>query len=237
MSENAAKIILSPRLQAVADLVPPGAALADIGTDHGYLPAALLQQGLIRRAIAGDYNRGPYLSALHLAEELGLAEQMSVRHGNGLAVLQPGEADCISICGMGGTLMRDILAAAPQVLAQVKRLVLQPQRHNEHLRLWLMQNGWRIVTENLVQDNGHIFEIIAAEPGEMQLDELEMEFGPLLLQKQHPLLPLRLQEQLEMEDRVRAHLLQQNGAEAARRLAELTDRRAVLCELLKKAGN
>lgn len=234
MSETAA-ITLSIRLRAVADLVPPGAVLADIGTDHGYLPAALLQQRCIPRAIAGDYNRAPYLSALHLAEELGLSEQMSVRHGNGLAVLQPGEADVISICGMGGTLMRDILAAAPEVLAQVRRLILQPQRHNEHLRLWLMQNGWCIVAETMVQDNGHLFEIIVAEPGEMQLNELEMEFGPLLLQNRHPLLPLRLREQLDMEDKVCAHLAQQGGEEAARRLAELTARRAVLVELLEKA--
>lgn len=230
MSELTANIILSPRLQAVADLVPQGAVLADIGTDHGYLPAALLQQGRITRAIAGDYNRGPYLSACQLAAEQGLEERMSVRLGNGLSVLQPGEADTVSICGMGGQLMLEILAAAPEVLAQVRRLILQPQRHNDRLRNWLAEHDWRIVEERLVEDNGHIFEIIAAERGEMQLSRAEAEFGPLLLAANPPLLHQRLQEVLAQEERVCAYLAQQGGEEAARRHAELAER----CDYLRQ---
>lgn len=90
---------------AIADLVPPCAKLADIGTDHAYLPAYLIQSGKVLTAIAGEVNEGPYCSACAMIERLGLTEQVTVRFGDGLAVLSPGEVDTVIIAGMGGATM------------------------------------------------------------------------------------------------------------------------------------
>ena len=180
---------LSPRLSMIAALIKQDAVLADIGTDHAYLPIALVESGKISRAIAGDVVTGPYQAAQKAVLAAGCEAKISVRLGNGLAVLQPGEADSVVIAGMGGGTIVEILSAAPEVTAKLQQLVLQPMIAANQVRKWLAENNWRIVDEELVEDAGRIYELIVAEVGEMQSsEEILWEIGPVLWEKRHPLL-------------------------------------------------
>ena len=110
---------LDARLQAVLDFVPEGGAVADIGTDHGYLAAALIEEGRAEHVIASDLNLGPCEAARRTVREQNLKEQIEVRQGDGLTVLAPGEVQTACIAGMGGALMADILEAAPLVVRKL----------------------------------------------------------------------------------------------------------------------
>ena len=154
---------LDKRLQAVASFVPQGAAFADIGTDHAYLPVWLLEKGIIASAVAGDIAAGPCQAACTTVAMHGAAAAISVRQGSGLAVLKPGEVDCIAICGMGGSTISSILAADMPIALSVRRLILQPMAGAATLRRWLVNKGWHIIHEELVEDEPHFYEIICAE--------------------------------------------------------------------------
>lgn len=170
---------LSARLRALADWVEPGCrCLADIGTDHGYIPAALLLEGRVQRAVASDIAPAPLDRARATAERWGLTERMDLRLGNGLEVLAPGEADAVVIAGMGGDTLVDILSGAPW--CRETALLLQPMSRAEVLRPWLAANGFAIRRERLVQDRGVLYPILDVSGGEMTLSESEAWGGVLL---------------------------------------------------------
>lgn len=181
---------LSPRLQALADFVIPGSIPADIGTDHAFLPIYLVSEGKCPQAIASDLNPGPYKIARETVTGAGLAAQIDVRRADGITGLKPGEADSLIIAGMGGGTIREILKAAPGVLAKVNRLVLQPMVDGGALRLWLAGQGWYPVDEVLVEDEGRIYEVMAVErmSAPPVLEPLILELGPRLIEKKDPLL-------------------------------------------------
>ena len=189
-------IKLSNRLQAVADEVDPGAIVADIGTDHGYLAVYLTVENIAQHVIASDRAKGPLTAADQLVSLLSLKPKIETRLDDGLMVLKPNEVDTICIAGMGGMTIIDILSQAPEVLKTAKKLVLQPQRGASKLRRWLAANHFRITAENLAVDDGFYYIVIVAEPGEMQLSPEEVSFGPLILKNGHPLLApyLRLKQ-------------------------------------------
>ena len=139
------KIELSPRLRMVAGLVPPGSRLADIGTDHAYLPAALIQEGTIPAAIAADLRQGPLNRAKATVRECGLTGRVTFRLCSGLEGVRPDEVDAVAIAGMGGETIADILAAAPWTRERDVPLVLQPMSSMDDLRLWLERHGYTIV--------------------------------------------------------------------------------------------
>lgn len=156
---------LQPRLQCIADCVPHGARLADVGTDHGYLPAALLQNGRIERAIASDINAAPLEHAKATAAECGVTERMDFRLCAGLDAIAPDEADTVVVAGMGGETIIAILQAAAWDWSG-KTLLLQPMTKAELLRRWLTERGFCIVFERLVRDKGTIYAVIMAEAGQ-----------------------------------------------------------------------
>lgn len=174
---------LSPRMQVLANMVPNGLSMADIGTDHGRLPLYLIEQGIVPLAIASDRIKMPVAALKSQVHALGWENKISVRLGDGLAVLAPGEAATIVISGMGGMTMIEILEGCPQVVAKTQRLILQPQRSIPLVRQWLAAHHWRIIEEALVLDEGRYYEVLCAEPGEMMLPDREALFGPVLLQK------------------------------------------------------
>lgn len=156
---------LGPRLRAIADLVPTGCrCLADVGTDHGYIPAALLLEGRVERAVAADVGALPLEHARRTARRLGLDASIDFRLGDGLTVLSPGEADVTIIAGMGGDNIVSILSAAPWAR---KGLLLQPMSRAEVLRRWLTENGYAVEAERLVQDKGVIYPILTVESGDV----------------------------------------------------------------------
>lgn len=169
---------LQPRLQMLADLVPSGAILADVGTDHGYLPVYLLQKGAIKRAIASDIGAEPLDHARRTAEEYGAA--LELRLCDGLAGIAPHEVDTVVIAGMGGESIISILSAAPWTKDGC-RLILQPMTRQELLRRWLAENGYHFTTEHLVEDKGAIYPILCVVGGEQPtLSEAETYAGLLL---------------------------------------------------------
>ena len=130
---------LQPRLQCIASLVPQGARLADVGTDHGYLPVWLLQHGRIESAIASDINALPLDHARATAREYGVTERMDFRLCPGLAKIKAEECDAIAIAGMGGETILGILEAAPWTHEDVHTLILQPQTKVDRVRAGMGQ--------------------------------------------------------------------------------------------------
>ncbi|MCI9044384.1 MAG: SAM-dependent methyltransferase [Peptococcaceae bacterium] len=181
------RIKLSNRLQAVARQIPAGLRVADVGTDHGYLPVYLVVNDIAPKVIASDRGKRPLDSARQLISLLSLENQIDVRLGDGLSVLQPDEAEVICLAGMGGVAIKEIISAGLPLAQVAKRLVLQPQRNVPAVRRFLVANGFKIVAEDLAEDDGFYYEIIAVEPGLMELTEQEADFGPLLLRDGHPL--------------------------------------------------
>lgn len=155
---------LSPRLAAVAALVPQGACLADVGTDHAYLPVWLLLAGRIREAVASDVNEGPLERGRETARTYGVTQGIRFRRCDGLAGIGPGEADTVVIAGMGGDLMTRILAAAPWTRGA--KLILQPMSAQEVLRQWLGEQGYVIQGETLAREGEKFYTILTATGGE-----------------------------------------------------------------------
>ena len=154
-------VLLGPRLQTVASFVPKGAKLGDIGTDHAYLPIALYEAQQISRAVAIDVHEGPYQSALAAVKARHLETVIDVRFGDGLMPLEPGEVNVLTLAGMGGRTMLDILSARPDVLESVHELVLQPQGAERAVRLALLGDGWRLKAERLVEEDNRIYVVMA----------------------------------------------------------------------------
>ncbi|MGG1677442.1 tRNA (adenine(22)-N(1))-methyltransferase [Neobacillus sp. NRS-1170] len=181
---------LSVRLAAVAKYVPEGARMADIGSDHAYLPCFLAKNTSIPFAIAGEVVEGPFKSAKNNVMSEGLTEVISVRLGNGLEVIRPEEVDCITIAGMGGALIASILENGKDKLSTVKRLVLQPNISANSIRKWFLENNWQLIAEEILEEDGKIYEVLVAEQGNplksysSNLD-LGLLMGPFLLQNQN----------------------------------------------------
>lgn len=158
---------LTARLQSVADQVPQGAALADIGTDHAYLPVRLLLDGRIRSAIAADLRQGPLDRARETAALCGVSGRISFRLCDGLSAVREDETDTIAIAGMGGETIAAILAAAPWTRRD-KLLLLQPMTSFPDLRLWLQQNGYRIEKETISREGKRLYSCLTVRAGEME---------------------------------------------------------------------
>ena len=203
-------MILGERLQTVAGLVGDFRRLADIGSDHAYLPAWLILQGKADYIVAGEVQRGPWEAACRTIADFGLEEAVSVRLGDGLAVVQPGEVDAVVIAGMGGASIRGILSRSSAVVSVLSRIVCQPMTGAADLRRWLLANGWLIDAEELVREDDRIYEIVAAIPGTATMpDELLLEVGPVLWQNRHPLLAEHL-DKLIQQYRLRVDAMQQS---------------------------
>lgn len=161
------KLELTPRLRMVADMLPAGARLADVGTDHAYLPAAMMLEGKIPSAIAADLREGPLSRARETVREYGLEGSITFRLCDGLAGIKPDEADAVSIAGMGGETIAMILAAAPWTREQNTALVLQPMSSMDELRTWLGRNGYMIREERLAREGDTIYTAMLVRAGEM----------------------------------------------------------------------
>lgn len=216
-------IKLSQRLQAIADMVPVGAKVADIGTDHGFLPCYLAQSGKAEQVIACDVNAQPLALAQKNIADYNVADKVSTRLGDGLAVIKPGEVDVVTIAGMGGALMIDILDASPLVVDRLKRIVLQPNVGAEAVRIWAEKNRWQIVAEELVKENDIFSVIIVLEQGRSDrfMSAVELYLGPKLLADHHPLLGLYISEEWEKTQHILEQLSKSDSEESRKKEKQL----------------
>ena len=201
---------LSKRMNAVASMVTPGYILADIGTDHGYVPIALIQKGKIPKAIAMDIHAGPLMRANEHIAKCQLGEYIQTRLSDGVDALQVGEADSILIAGMGGDLVIRILQNGSAVCRAAKELILQPQSELKRVRKFLREHSYKIVDEDMVLEDGKYYPMMKVIPVEFDnfwkdkqediIEPCDM-YGPLLIKNGNPILRkflVRQHKQLEM---------------------------------------
>jgi tRNA (adenine22-N1)-methyltransferase len=181
-------LILTPRLKIIADSIQGYETVADIGSDHAYLPIYLVKNRRVKSAIATDINSGPVEISKKGLKSHKVEAMVTVRQGNGLEVIAPGEAEVIVIAGMGGILIRDILEKDVKVAESVKLLILQPMRDSDKVRRWLLTNGFGITDEELVKEQDKIYEVIWAKPMDTEKTaEGLMLMGDRIIEKKHPL--------------------------------------------------
>lgn len=215
---------LSLRLERVAAYVPVGARLADIGSDHGYLPVALMRRGLISAAVAGEVALTPFQAAQRTVRENDLQAYISVRRANGLAAIRPDDGiSAVSICGMGGETIRDILEAGKAHLSGEERLILQPNGGEQPLRHWLMEHGYRILSEEVLHENRFDYEIIAAErDGPVSYTAQQLYFGPVQMQTRSPAFIRKWQHRLRLKQKTLTRLAQARQTVPQEKLEALT---------------
>ncbi|EIM07854.1 hypothetical protein A1A1_03342 [Planococcus antarcticus DSM 14505] len=177
---------LSHRLTRVAHHVPKGAVVADIGSDHAYLPCHLVLNGVVDKVIAGEVVKGPFESAQKQVQQEGLTAQIDVRLASGLDVILPEDSiSTVTIAGMGGPLICSILVQGKKQLVGVERLILQPNVHAKSIRDWAVANNWGIVEEEILKENEKIYEILVLQKVEATVlwTPQQMLMGPELLKE------------------------------------------------------
>lgn len=180
---------LNGRLLKISELVS-SKKIADIGTDHGYIPTYLLSSGKIDFAILSDVNKGPLENAKKEVESKNLENKVSLRLGSGIDTVEPFEVDEVIIAGMGGILISEILESKKEVSHNLKKLILQPMQAQSELRKYLLNNGYEIIDEVLVKEDFRIYEIIVCKYSNKntKVDEIYYEVGEKLIQNKDELL-------------------------------------------------
>ncbi|MGE1151738.1 tRNA (adenine(22)-N(1))-methyltransferase [Pseudomonas kitaguniensis] len=225
---------LSRRLERVAANVPAGARLADIGSDHGYLPVALMRRGVIAAAVAGEVATTPFHAAQRTVRDNGLEPHISVRLADGLAAITPCDAiTAISLCGMGGETIREILDSGKAHLSGQERLILQPNGGEQPLREWLMGNGYQILHEELLQENRFYYEIIVAErAAPVTYTAEQLYFGPLQMQARTPQFLAKWQRMLRQKHKTLASFEQARHAVPEQKVQEVARQAQWITQLL-----
>lgn len=223
----------SLRLQKMINLIPDGVGVADIGTDHAMIPIHLAQHTNCHPIIAGEKNRGPLQTAFHWIREAGLENQIDLRLGSGLTIIDPGEVEWAIIAGMGFRTIIQILEEAEHVARSLKGLILQPMQGPEELRLWLSEHSFQIVDEALVEEDGRLFQIIKVQSGPTtRLDPITSLIGPALLKKGDSLLVKHLESLIMYQEEVRAKIPNDQGEGVQVRIQEINQTISKLKEVL-----
>lgn len=195
-------IQLSGRLKLIASFVSEGNRLADIGTDHAYVPIYLVGKDIIPSAVAMDINEGPLKKAEENVKLYGMEDRIQLRLSDGLDRLSPKEADTVLIAGMGGRLILNILDRGKEVCDKINELIVSPHSEIELVREYLMNNGFAIVREEMILDEGKYYTVMKAEHGFMEYNGMEeLLYGKILLEnKDEVLKEYLLKEKLKYED-------------------------------------
>lgn len=217
---------LSKRLAAIAAFVQPGERLADIGTDHAFLPIALVQAGTVPFAVASDIGAGPVAIASRNVTAAGLSDQIAVRQADGLASLKPEDAIAtVVIAGLGGELMCHLLSAGRQALDGTETLILAPHRDPELVRQWLAEHEFGILDEALVADEGHVYPIMVAgqTAPAVPYTRADLILGPILKQRGGALFQQELARRIHATKKVIAGLQQAHQLDHQKLVEAQTD--------------
>lgn len=201
--------MLETRLAHLAAMVDENTRLADIGTDHAYLPIDLVKSGKIQFAIASDVAEGPLDNAKTDILEAGLSNQIQTRLGSGLETIKPEDKiETVVIAGMGGKLMTDLLEAAKEKDELYPTLILEPNIGEPGVRKWLMEHNYQIIQEEIIDTAGHIYELIKAILTDKmhQLSDKEILFGPFLLKEKNSVFIKKWTNQLAYQKQLLVNL-------------------------------
>lgn len=224
---------LSKRLQLIADIIikyKQGSVLADIGTDHGYLPCYLVEKNIVTCAYACDVAEGPLKSSKETILQHGLEKKVFPLLGSGLNPLLDRHIDMLSIAGMGSYLICEILDEHRDYLNNVQVLFLQANANSDYLRKYLFANDWIIIDEQMVKDAGHIYEVMvvtARKNKAIVYNQKDAEFGPILMNKQTPLFKEKWQKQYQVYKKIQNTLSHDHP-----RYHEINDKMKMIKEVL-----
>ena len=215
---------LSERLITIANLVPKNSIVADIGTDHGYIPAYLIENKISKKVIGTDISKGSLDKIIEYVKEIGYGDKIDTRLGNGLEVIKPYEIDTVIIGGMGGLLIRDILEKDKKISNSIVNFILQPMVAAKELREYLIENNFEIIKEELVKEENKYYEIIYAKKGKSFVDkEIYFEISPILIENNHPLLREFIENKISMCEKIRMELKGIDTEKSQFRYNELTN--------------
>lgn len=217
---------LTPRLQAIADLVEKQDRVADIGTDHGYLPIYLLETGKVQSAIAADINEMPLQKAKEISIEYGYEDKMDTRLGSGLEVLQQGEVQTVIIAGMGGVLMTELLAFDMDLTRSIDRFIFQPMVASDVLRVYLAENDFEIINEEIAIEGKKYYEIIVAKPNSQKnivFQKHDEILGPILKNKKGDHIDLFYKFKISKYKNIYDNIKKNSKKDASTELSELRE--------------
>jgi len=249
---------LTERLQRIADYIDAGEKVADIGTDHGYIPVYLKQHEISDYVIAGDINEGPLEKMeenleKHLGDD---REGIIMRLGGGFEVIEAGEVDTAVIAGMGGLLMLDILTQFPEKTCSLNKLILQPRNAQDKLRSGLLDLGFEITDESLIRESRFVWEIIVARPPESLREDfqkessdedpvrreyfhgnrVQYEIGQKIIDNSDPLLKEFIEKKLTILRRIVSNASRSDSEAAERQREEASAMIAMLEEILNNVN-
>lgn len=225
---------LSKRLQAVADLVSEGQIVADVGTDHGYIPIYLLESGKCERAIAMDINKGPLLRAKEHIAEHGLDAKIEVKLSDGVEALSVGACDCVVVAGMGGALAVKIMEEGQVVFKSLREFVLQPQSELAKVRQYLWENEYCVTAEDMVLEDGKFYPMMKVKNGASEdYTQIELRYGKCLLMQKHPVLKQFLEKEVQTKEAILNNLESESGEHIENRKKELLEELLFAKEALK----
>ncbi|MBW4846214.1 MULTISPECIES: tRNA (adenine(22)-N(1))-methyltransferase [unclassified Lacrimispora] len=216
---------LSRRLETIASFVPEGSTVADIGTDHGYIPIHLVQEGKAKHAIAMDVRKGPLLRAQAHIHEAGLEAHVEVRLSDGLLKLEQNEADCVVIAGMGGELIIHILEEGRGLWEGIPHWVLSPHSELDKVRRFLEEQEFFIERETMIKEEGKFYTVMGInrtnKAGEKDNREISYRYGRSLLESKDPVLKEYLKKEEEQLEQIMRGLSESQTEAAVRRIEEL----------------
>lgn len=216
---------LSRRLETIASFVPEGSAVADIGTDHGYIPIHLVQEGKAKHAIAMDVRKGPLLRAQAHIHEAGLEAHVEVRLSDGLLKLEQNEADCVVIAGMGGELIIHILEEGRGLWEGIPHWVLSPHSELDKVRRFLEEQEFFTWRETMIKEEGKFYTVMGInrtnKAGEKDEREISYRYGRSLLESKDPVLKEYLKKEEEQLEQIMSGLSESQTEAAVRRMEEL----------------
>lgn len=224
---------LSKRLSAVAALLNNCEKMADIGTDHGYIPIYLVEQKRVHDAIAMDISKGPLQRAREHVQLHKLDEYIELRLSDGAKELNVGEVQEVVIAGMGGRLMMKIIDESRELFHSLQGFVIQPQSEYGYVRRFLEENGYVILKENMVEEDGKYYPMMRVSSGQMKLEqECFYEYGEYLLTEKHPVLQEYLRKEYDNYKKISKTLQQGTTEKQKQRLVEVEK----IIDLNKKAS-
>lgn len=226
---------LSERLMTIAGFVKKGAKIADIGTDHGYLPVYLMENKITDLAIASDISPGSLDKIIGYVRDHKLEDRIETRLGDGLDVLRPFEVDTVIMAGMGGLLISEILEANKEVTENIDNFIFQPMVASKELRAYLLENNYKIIDEKLAREANKYYEIILAKRGWAQVENpLDLDINPKLIENQDPLLEEFINHKIKKLKGIHRGLESKNTPKALERKEELLSKIKSYKEVLDK---